>query len=736
LISKTCKLPLTGLLVLTLCQSAPVLAQAPELLSRFPSMEGIRVFETDYFIEFDPVTALDLVQRMPGFNPQQQNGGRGLAGVRTNILINGKRPPPKGQSIWEQLSSRPYTSVTRLEMINQGARMDIDMQGYNQVVNVILEDERTNYYELRTDYRDTGDGDYRQRNEDELQLNGQASIGWQGHEFNLRAGNRDRDRREPSGFVDIDPANPTQRTSTQTQSGQQEEFIELSTLFDLGNQGSLTLNSSFRNDTNDSAPISLDQNGAATGAISETYQDDRERQELSGEYIRQLSDRNELMVAFVDSSDIRTQQSSFVSANELLTSIREQDAGETAARIRLTRKNTERLTTRAILSSAFNYFEGSLQVIENGQPLSLDGSNSLVEEDRHSLALEADWTFRDNWLLRGSISGGAYALEARDVPTNKQTEVKGLASLSWQPFERTNITLESRYDIGQLSLNQFLASSNLSSDIQQAGAVRLDSERNWENRLQYDQRFGDRGVLKMTLGHRILENPIRSVALSDSLVVSQNAFAEKLTFFNTNLQYPFERFDMEDLVLEANLNLRTSDTIDPVTRESRPVSWVEPVDWSLGLRKNPGEGKWSWGVDIWKSVNNIDYGVRNTRQQFNSHEWRTFVQWEPINGLRLTARLDSQRNEFRVSEFFSAVRQPGLDPSFVSTTQSRRDSAPSFTLQWRRRNNLEITATINPRPLFQSREQLTEFATTARSLQTRQIAAGPSGEIRFRIYNR
>ena len=711
-------------------------AQAAELLSSYPAMEGVRVFETGYFIEFDPVTALDLVQRMPGFNPQQQDGGRGLAGVRTNILINGKRPPPKGQSIWQQLSNRPYSSVTRLEMIDTGARLDIDMQGYNQVVNVILEDERSDYYELRTDYRHSGDGDSRQRNEEESQVNAIGSISWKGHEFNIRAGGLDRNTTEPSGFVDIDPANPEQRVSSQNQSERQEDSIELNSLFNFNNESTLSLNMQINSEEQLSAPFLLSQNGSVDNTFRESFTNDRDRLEFSGEYVYPLSDRNELMIAFVDSSDTRATQSSFASEELLRTSIRDQESGETAGRIRLTRKSSDQLTLRAILSSAFNYFEGDLRILENGQPLTLNGSNSLVEEDRHSLTLEADWAFRNDWLLRSSVSGGTYALEARDVPANKQSELKGLGSLAWQPWDRTTITLESRYNIGQLSLNQFLASSNLSSDIQQAGAVRLDSERNWENLLRYDQRFGDRGVFKMTVGHNKRINPIRSVALSDSLVVSQNAFAENITYFNSNIEYPFERFDQDDLVLEAGLDLRNSETMDPVTKEFREVSSVRPLEWNLGLRKNPGDSQWSWGLNLWKRVNNKDYRVRDIRQEFASHEWRAFVQWEPVNGLRLTARMDSQRSQYNVSEYFSSVRKPGQDPFFISSTSNRRDSAPSFTVQWRRRNNLEITATINPRPLFQSQETLREFGAMDGTVLSRQIAQGPQGEIRFRIYNR
>jgi outer membrane cobalamin receptor len=94
-------------------------------------------FEPDYYVEFDPTTARELVFRTPGFNMQQEDGGRGLSGVRSNILINGMRPPSKGQSVEQQLREIPVHAVARIELIDAGARLDIDMQGYPQVINVV-----------------------------------------------------------------------------------------------------------------------------------------------------------------------------------------------------------------------------------------------------------------------------------------------------------------------------------------------------------------------------------------------------------------------------------------------------------------------------------------------------------------------------------------------------------------------------------------------------------------------
>lgn len=698
--------------------------------------EGVRIFDPAYYIEFDPVTALDLVQRTPGFNPQQQNGGRGLAGVRTNILINGKRLPPKGQSFWQILSNRPYTSVTRIELINTNATLDIDMQGYTQVANIIMEDEDPNYFELNSRYTETGDGDVRQRNESHTELGMIGNMSWGAHDFSLRAGLQDNSTRTPSDFVDIDPANPEQRVASQNQNDQEEKYLQLSSIFNFSDDRNLSVNVNMNERERISAPVIDAGNAGSSSAVRESFLNDRDFREISAEYLQPFGERSDLMFAMVDSRNIEGNASTFAVNQDLLSSLRDRESGETAARLRLTNRYSDNLTLRAIGSSAFNYFEGKLRLFENGQAVSLDGSDSRVEEDRHSLALEADWNWRDNWILRGSLSGGTYALEAENVSNNEQTEVKGRASVAYQLQDRTTITWESRYDIGQLSLSQFLASSNLSSEILQAGAVKLDSESSWEHSLNYDQRFGDRGVFKFTLGHQNRENPIRAVALSDSLIVSQNTYAEKINWFSANVEYPFERFDMEDLILEAGFTARDSQTIDPVTGESREVSGVNPFQYSLGLRKNPGESKWSWGLNIWRNINGRNYGVRETNLWQQSYQWQASLQYEFFQGLRLNARLESPRSERNLAEFYSSVRQPGLNPSFLAATNNRRDSSSRISLQWRRDKYMEITATIFPRPRFQSQELLTAFGETEGTLQAREIAQSPRAELRFRIYNR
>ena len=137
---------------------------------------GIRVFEPTYFMEFDPLNAGDMVENIPGVSPQQSDGGRGLSGVRSNLLINGERPPPKGKSARQQLNEMPVGSVILIELIDAGARLDLDMQGYDQVINVITDENRPAYYEITSEMQHSGTGDNDQQNERQSQMDGTGTF--------------------------------------------------------------------------------------------------------------------------------------------------------------------------------------------------------------------------------------------------------------------------------------------------------------------------------------------------------------------------------------------------------------------------------------------------------------------------------------------------------------------------------------------------------------------------------
>jgi len=65
-------------------------------------------YEPDYFSQFQPNTARDMVARIPGFALEGGEGGeRGFGQASLNILINGRRPSSKSSGAGEILGRIP-----------------------------------------------------------------------------------------------------------------------------------------------------------------------------------------------------------------------------------------------------------------------------------------------------------------------------------------------------------------------------------------------------------------------------------------------------------------------------------------------------------------------------------------------------------------------------------------------------------------------------------------------------
>jgi outer membrane receptor protein involved in Fe transport len=98
--------------------------------------DGKRIFQPDFFASFGPVSALDMVSRIPGFSIESSNDRRGFGDNAGNVLIDGERPSTKSDNISAVLSRIPASQVDRIELTEQ-AGADGEARGKGQVVNVI-----------------------------------------------------------------------------------------------------------------------------------------------------------------------------------------------------------------------------------------------------------------------------------------------------------------------------------------------------------------------------------------------------------------------------------------------------------------------------------------------------------------------------------------------------------------------------------------------------------------------
>jgi len=110
------------------------------------------IYSADYFTEYAPISAQDMVNRIPGlgeggappggFGGNASSGGRGFGGGSggSEILINGKRTAGKNNQTSELLSRISASQVNEIQII-RGSSSDLDVRGSSQVVNIILDQE-------------------------------------------------------------------------------------------------------------------------------------------------------------------------------------------------------------------------------------------------------------------------------------------------------------------------------------------------------------------------------------------------------------------------------------------------------------------------------------------------------------------------------------------------------------------------------------------------------------------
>jgi hypothetical protein len=260
---------------------------------------------------------------------------------------------------------------------------------------------------------------------------------------------------------------------------------------------------------------------------------------------------------------------------------------------------------------------------------------------------------------------------------------------------------------------------------------------------------------------------VRAVALTDSLVVSQNTFPEVVDRLQFSIDVPFERWGHEDLVLSVGGLFSQSETIDPITGETREVSsgggggnfnggggggnfnggggggggnfggggfnGFTPRHFKqIELRKDPGDGRWSWAMSLRDVQPTDNYSARLIRASNGQRQWNGSFTFEPIEGLRLRTNVEGRRRQKNQSDFYGATRTVGLDPSFYALTTSRQDNFVSFSVEWRR-EHLEITGTLSSRPANVTEESLIPFGATSGTVLTSTIAETPRAMLRFRI---
>jgi outer membrane receptor protein involved in Fe transport len=681
--------------ILAVVLAAPAMAQETlPVAETFAAREGVISYTPADFAGARPNTALDMINRLPGFSFDGGDQVRGFAGAAGNVLIDGQRPTIKTDSLGDTLARITIDQVERIEVI-RGSVPGIDMQGQTVVANVIRKkvDTFQQVLTLRSFiFSDTG----------------KTIPGWN-YSATRRFGEHQFDFSAGRGISMDDSVGTGWRTTVDAANRSLLLFEDSQTEGDgvvhsvRGNYkgpqlgGTLSVNGLMSTDEfkNEQRFFTL---SSEERFVSRSAND---RGEIGLNYTTKLTPDLEwetlglfkLAVGSLDATGV-------TGGGSQLFEI-EAEAGERIGRSELRYTMSPELSFEGGGEVAYNYREQQVGLTVNTAPVALPASDVLVEELRGEAFVQGSWRPAPQWTLEGGIRVERSTIE-QSGDTQKErsfTYPKPRLSASWSPTEDDQLRLRVERELGQLNFQDFASEVNLNSGQQSTGNSDLEPSKTWVYEAAYEKRFWDGAAAVLTLRHEDISDVVdlfpRRVPVdtdndgiddSTALISGPGNIGDGTNdVVSLNLTLPLAKVGLKGAEVKIETLWQESEVTDPLTGEKRRISGQRPEDITFNFRQDLPEHNLTFGLGWFQGWSETYYQEASIEALQLRDFYNSFIEWKPSTGFTLRAEL----NNFDPYSF-NIQRQ---------TYPGGRDIAPLDVIETERRNS-QVMGMISARWTF------------------------------------
>lgn len=653
-------------------------------------------YPASYFSGWAPVTAQDMMDRIPGLSSGNNrggfggggppgssrggppgssrgggSGGRGFGGGsrETEILINGKRTAGKNNSTGGQLTRIITEQVDYIEII-RGTSGDLDVRGSGQVINVVLFEEFSEST-LQYDFSGIQSDNNTLRPMGTFSYSGQAGgLGFQLSASALAPYFQNRSK-ENSVLGDF---SPNDRILEESETKGTVTTLSSNLDYEINNGSSARLNALWLDGSGGTEltrnTIDLKQNPNQNLFQEEDSPSSQENWEVGGDY-ELISERgNRFKVLFISNSF--TQATTRERFDILSKGLREKNLfldSWNNTKERIVRgsytfdifegQNIELGAERAqtILDSTLALgvagSEGNPSVLTGGLiPVSLPNANSTVEEVRYEPFLI------HNWIISSRMS-----LETSLLYENSEITQRGDVSKE-RNFAFAKPKVDFRYDltpqlqirgtiekvVQQLTFNDFVAATDdqdLDSNVV-AGNADLRQEWYWNYEVNAEYRLpNDIGVVSGRLYYEDWHDRIErmDVTVNENQLLSANGNIGDGEKYGLEVRgsVRMRMIDMPNLLVTATQEMEDSKIKDPFLGIDRRMlsSWRGRN--TLGFRHDLPNLSLNYGLNWFNMFDGsrIKYDIDDIEYGAGDPLWVAFVEW--VSPGNTVFRLDAQR---------------------------------------------------------------------------------------------
>lgn len=634
---------------------APCAAQEP---GGAADRQGVIAYTPADFAASRPNTALDMINRLPGFTLDGGDQVRGFAGAAGNVLIDGQRPTSKSERLTDTLARIPIGQVERIDIVRGGAA-GIDMQGRTVIANVIR--RKTDAFQQAatlTGFVFTGTG--------------HTLPGWS-YEATRRSGDHQVDFALSRGVSYDDSVGRGTRTTVDAATGKvtllQRSFTEADGVPYTargGYKGPLA-GGVFSANGQIGTDEFKDEEHFFSATTDERFmsRSANDKGEIGLNYKRPLARKFEVEVLGLS----RLAEGSSVSTGDVNGSSSRFEAnstsGETIGRGILRYTASPTLSFEGGGEGAYNFRKQQVALTQNGLPVALPASDVKVEETRGEGFLQGTWRPSAKFQLEAGVRVEQSTItETGDTPLERSfTYPKPRILATWSPTKNDQFRFRVEREVGQLDFEDFISNADLNSGVLNAGNAELRPDKRWVYEIALEKRFWSTGAVVLTLRHEDIADVVDRLPFLVAVDANGDGVPDDANMDGApdrqlvsgvgnigdgtndalllNLTVPLGKLGIKGGEFKVNAEFQSGHVHDPETSERRNISGQRPNDVHVSYRQDLPEWNLSYGFNWYPGWSERRYLLEEVDALDLHQFWGSFVEYKPTPGFTLRAEINN-----------------------------------------------------------------------------------------------
>ena len=627
------------------------------------SMQGedqLVEYPAAFFARYQPVTALDMVRQVPGFQLDNGSSDRGFIAAVGNILINDVYPSAKQDSPSSILARIPANLVTKIELI-RGSVREIDLQGQPVAVNVILDGDFPAVVRWDLYVRHHSEGPAKPG------VDMSVSDRWGRIDYNAGV----RIEREANGETGNDKDLDADRVLVEESQIEQESTgIDLTGTLNASALMGKTLariNSRIHYETRNplqvkqvSPPVPGEEPSKELVGNALTIKQFEIGADASRNLNTELAGKGIFLFSLeklpkTASREVFDADDNRVSSTVAVTTT---DSTAVVARLELDWKGWPGHNIQFNMEGAFNALDGTLfQTVDTGSgPVEVEvpGANTRVEEVRGDFLLKDTWS---HGLLKLDYGLGAEVSTITQSGDAEQERnfffLKPEFVLTYAFREREQTRFRLAREVAQLDFDDFVTANVFEDDDLSLGNPDLKPDTTWVAELSHEWRLKNESVLRLTAFHNWISDVLDLLPLTPNFEAPGNIGDGRRWGIELESTVLLDGLGLTGAKLDITALLQDSTVVDPVTGNDRVLS---------------GEG----GNNAYRTLENSNKNIRylfrlDYRQDFSAARvaWGWTIAERDERLLFRVNELDVRDEGYAINVFIETTRWKNLKVSLV-----------------------------------------------------------------------